>query len=552
MLTSLTIKNYALIDNLKVDFNGAFNIITGETGAGKSIILGALELILGKRADLSSLRDKTQKCVVEGIFNVESYGLAEPFEKFDLDYENISIFRREITTSGKSRAFINDTPVNLAIMQQMASRLIDIHSQHQSLELGNQFFQLGLIDIVANSENELKIYKEVFAGYNDVKAKLEHLKAQAEKEKAELDYLEFQWNQLEESKLVDGEQEQLEEEQELLSHAEEIKGIFSNLQDIFDGNERSLLSELKNGLGLLNKIKTYLKDAAVLADRLESLYLELKDISEDVDRFAENTDVNPQQLEFIKDRLDLLYSLQQKHHVSTVDELIILKNNFEKQIVSIAEYNDEISNLEKKQAQLNERLHDAAQKLTQKRQKSFDKINKDVKATLQQLGMPNARFQIVSSIKNECSPTGRDTINFLFSANRGGEMDEISKVASGGETSRLMLALKAITAAKKELPTIVFDEIDAGISGEIALKMGNILKEFSKHTQIINITHLPQIAAKGDANYVVFKEERSSGTHTSIRKLNEDERLIEIASLLSGSNPSESALHAAKELINRN
>ena len=549
MLTSLTIKNYALIDMLKVNFDGAFNIITGETGAGKSIILGALELMLGKRADLSLLRNKTQKCVVEGIFNVESYRLAEYFEKFDLDYEHVSIFRREITPSGKSRAFINDTPVNLTVMQQMASRLIDIHSQHQSLDLGNQIFQLRLVDIVAGVEKELKSYKDVFAEFNDVRIKLGQLKEKAEKEKLELDYLEFQWNQLEESKLVDGEQEQLEEEQEFLSHAEEIKSIFSNLQEILEGNERSLLSELKSGIGLLNKAGTYLKDAEALADRLESSYLELKDISEDVERISENTDVNPQQLEFVKDRLDLLYSLQQKHHVSSIRELIDLKNNFEKQIGNIAEYDDEISKLEKRQTQLNEQLHGAAQKLTQKRQNSFQKINKDVKDTLQQLGMPHARFQIELSEKTDFSPTGKDEISFLFSANRGGEMDEISKVASGGETSRLMLALKAIIATKNELPTIIFDEIDSGISGEIALKMGNILKEFSKHTQIINITHLPQIAGKGDAHFVVYKEERSSETFTSIRRLNDDERVVEIASLLSGENPSESALHAAKELI---
>ena len=549
MLTSLTIKNYALIDMLKVNFDGAFNIITGETGAGKSIILGALELMLGKRADLSLLRNKTQKCVVEGIFNVESYRLAEYFEKFDLDYEHISIFRREITPSGKSRAFINDTPVNLTVMQQMASRLIDIHSQHQSLDLGNQIFQLRLVDIVAGVGKELKSYKDVFAEFNDVRIKLGQLKEKAEKEKSELDYLEFQWNQLEESKLVDGEQEQLEEEQEFLSHAEEIKSIFSNLQEILEGNERSLLSELKSGIGLLNKAGTYLKDAEALADRLESSYLELKDISEDVERISENTDVNPQQLEFVKDRLDLLYSLQQKHHVSSIRELIDLKNNFEKQIGNIAEYDDEISKLEKRQTQLNEQLHGAAQKLTQKRQNSFQKINKDVKDTLQQLGMPHARFQIELSEKTDFSPTGKDEISFLFSANRGGEMDEISKVASGGETSRLMLALKAIIATKNELPTIIFDEIDSGISGEIALKMGNILKEFSKHTQIINITHLPQIAGKGDAHFVVYKEERSSETFTSIRRLNDDERVVEIASLLSGENPSESALHAAKELI---
>ena len=549
MLTSLTIKNYALIDMLKVNFDGAFNIITGETGAGKSIILGALGLILGKRADLSLLRNKTQKCVVEGIFNVESYRLAEYFEKFDLDYEHVSIFRREITPNGKSRAFINDTPVNLTVMQQMASRLIDIHSQHQSLDLGNQIFQLRLVDIVAGVGKELKSYKYVFAEFNDVKIKLGQLKEKAEKEKLELDYLEFQWNQLEESKLVDGEQEQLEEEQEFLSHAEEIKSIFSNLQEILEGNERSLLSELKSGIGLLNKAGTYLKDAEALADRLESSYLELKDISEDVERISENTDVNPQQLEFVKDRLDLLYSLQQKHHVSSIRELIDLKNNFEKQIGNIAEYDDEISKLEKRQTQLNEQLHGAAQKLTQKRQNSFQKINKDVKDTLQQLGMPHARFQIELSEKTDFSPTGKDEISFLFSANRGGEMDEISKVASGGETSRLMLALKAIIATKNELPTIIFDEIDSGISGEIALKMGNILKEFSKHTQIINITHLPQIAGKGDAHFVVYKEERSSETFTSIRRLNDDERVVEIASLLSGENPSESALHAAKELI---
>lgn len=552
MLTQLSIKNYALIDELKVDFNGGFNIITGETGAGKSIILGALALILGNRADPNSLRDNTKKCVVEGVFNVHDYGLSEYFEQNDLDYENISIFRREITPSGKSRAFINDTPVNLKLMQELASHLIDIHSQHQNLELGNHKFQLQLVDVVAGAEKELDSYKKLFYEYNSAKAELHKLKERAEKERSDLDYFEFQFKQLEEAKLMEGEQADLEQKQELLTHAEEIKTALTGLDNLLDGEEQSLLAKLKVGINYLNKIKGFVKEASDLSDRLESTYIELKDISEESANIGESIDFNPQKLEQLNDRLDMIFSLQQKHHVSSIAELLELQGNFERQICNISEFDSDIEKLENRVGKLKESLQEASFVLSSKRQKVFKLIDTKVTGLLTQLGMPHSRFKVVASECRDFTETGKDSVNFLFSANKNGQMDEISKIASGGETSRLMLAVKSLISSKKALPTIIFDEIDAGISGEIALKMGRILQGFSQTTQIINITHLPQIAGRGDSHYFVFKEEREEGAFTSIRKLSAQERILEIAALLGGDNPTASAISAAKELLGKN
>ncbi len=552
MLTRLTIKNYALIEELKVDFKGGFNIIIGETGAGKSIILGALGLILGNRAELNSLRDKSLKCIVEGVFDVQNYGLESFFEENDLDYDHQSIFRREITPTGKSRAFINDTPVNLKLMQEAASRLIDIHSQHQSLELGNRKFQLQLVDIVAGIKNELANYKKIYNGHKALYTELEKLKEKAEKEKADFNYFEFQFKQLSDANLVDGEQGELEEKLELLSHAEEIKVTLFGLESTLDGENASLLAALRDGSSQLSKIIGYLKAAEGLADRLESSYIELKDIAEESARIAEAIEFNPQLLEQVNERLDLIYSLQQKHHVSSITELCQIRDEFEKRMNEIFGFDEEISKLEIEVKKLKKKLFDAEELLSKKRKGVFHIIETKVVGLLSQLGMPKAKFQVSSIMNEEFSETGRDAISFLFSANKDGVLDEISKIASGGETSRLMLAIKSLISKKQALPTIVFDEIDAGISGEVASKMGKILKEFSSTTQVLNITHLPQIAGRGDNHYLVFKEEKAGHTLTFIRELNDEEKISEIATLVGGANPAKSAINAAKELLQAN
>ncbi|NQU86719.1 MAG: DNA repair protein RecN [Mariniphaga sp.] len=550
MLTKISIKNYALIDELVIDFNKGFNIVTGETGAGKSIILGALALIIGNRADTSSLRDNTKKCVVEGVFKIESYGLNSLFETNDLDYEAFSIFRREITPSGKSRAFINDTPVSVKLMSELGSKLIDIHSQHQNLELTTKRFQLDLVDIVADNEKALSDFRKGYFEFIKKQKFLNELKTTAEKEKSDLDYYEFQFKQLDEAKLSENEQLELEAELEKLSHAEEIKGSLNRVAELLDNDQAAVLNYLKEGNNELKKISGYFKEASDLHERLESTYLELKDISEELSIQSENIEYDPVRLENLNQRLDLIYSLQQKHHASSVKELIELKERFENQISGIVDFDIQISKQEKELENLREQLVQKSNEISKKRIKVFPEIEKNVSSVLTQLGMPKSRFKVAHELLNDFGENGRDSIGFLFSANKDTEPAEISKIASGGETSRLMLAIKSLITNTKSLPTIIFDEIDSGVSGEIALKMGNILKEFSKSAQVINITHLPQIAAKGDFHYKVYKFDNKNGTFTSIKKLNQNERIEELAKMVSGDKPTENAFQTARDLMN--
>jgi DNA repair protein RecN (Recombination protein N) len=549
MLTKLTVTNYALITSLNVEFRKGLNSVTGETGAGKSIILGALGLILGNRADLSVLKQKEEKCIVEGIFSIGQYNLVSLFEANDLDYDELTILRREITPSGKSRAFINDTPVNLKVMCEIGLKLIDIHSQHQNLELGNQRFQLELVDTVADSANVLQEYKLLYNSYNSLQKELKEVIEKSEQAAADLDYYQFQFNQLDEANLQESEQEDLETELEKLNHAEEIKSAFLEVQQLLDDENFSAIQNLKESHKRISGIQDYFGEALELASRLESCQIELKDILDETAILADKVEHDPARIEQVNDRLNLIYSLQQKHHVATVKELIDLKNSFEEKIAQVTGYEDEIKELKITLENNRYELAKKSDELTKIRINSFPKIEKSVVTDLKQLGMPKSRFTIQHENLSEFTPTGKDAVAFLFSANSDIAPAEISKIASGGEMSRLMLAIKNILRTSKALPTVIFDEIDSGISGEIALKMGAILREFSQSTQIINITHLPQIAAKGNAHFVVYKYEKNGKTFTSIRQLEANERIEELAKMVGGESITDTTLDAAKELL---
>lgn len=549
MLTKLAVSNYALISNLEVEFHSGLNSVTGETGAGKSIILGALGLILGNRADLSALKNQDEKCIVEGIFDVGNYQLQSFFQENDLDYDKLTILRREITPSGKSRAFINDTPVNLKTLRDLGLQLIDIHSQHQNLELGNRQFQLNLVDTVAATGKILLEYRELYHQFVKLKKNLRELTEKSEKERADLDYWQFQFNQLEEASLKENEQEELESELEQLTHSEEIKSALAEVQRLFDDERFSVIQHVKESHKKLESIQSFLSDVPALAQRLQSSLLELKDILDETGQLAEMVEHDPARIELVNDRLNQIYSLQQKHHVNSVSELIKLKNSFDEKINQVTGYEEEIEMLKTRLEKLQMQLEEKAQDLRTRRKKAFGSIEKAVLSDLQQLGMSRSKLQVVHENLPEFTPNGKDAVSFLFSANVDTPPAEISKIASGGEMSRLMLAIKNLLRTSKALPTVIFDEIDSGVSGEIALKMGNILKTFSTSTQIINITHLPQVAAKGDAHFVVYKYEESGKTYTSIRQLNDNERVEELAKMVGGENLTKTTLKTAKELL---
>jgi DNA repair protein RecN (Recombination protein N) len=550
MLTKLTIYNYALITGLSVEFDRGLNTVTGETGAGKSIIIGALGLILGNRADLSVI-SRNEKCIVEGIFSIGQYNLKPFFEENDLDYDENTIMRREITPSGKSRAFINDTPVNLSTMRDLGLKLIDIHSQHQNLELANQKFQLELVDLVSGSEKILGEYKVLYSNFTSLQKELKILKEKSEKASADLDYFQFQFNQLEDAKLREGEQELLEEELEKLTHAEEIKNAFAEVQQLIDSNHLSVIQNIKAGHKKLLNIQNYIKEAPGLAERLESCQLELKDILDEAEGLAEKIEYDPKRIAQVNDRLNLIYSLEQKHQKTSVKELIDLKNEFDERINRITGYDNEIKELGEKLENTFKLLENKSKELTEARKRSFKDIESSIVKDLRQLGMSKSRFTVQHEKLENFTPAGKDSVAFLFSANVDVPPNEISKIASGGEMSRLMLAIKNLLRNSKALPSVIFDEIDSGVSGEIALKMGAILKDFSSSTQIINITHLPQIAARGDAHFVVYKYEQNGKTYTSIKQLNENEREEELAKMVGGEKITETTLKTARELLTR-
>ncbi len=549
MLTRLTVFNYALINELTVDFHRGLNSVTGETGAGKSIILGALGLITGTRADLSVLKNKDVKCIVEGIFEINNYNLERFFEENDLDYDPLTILRREITPSGKSRAFINDTPVNVKTLRQLGYKLIDIHSQHQNLDLGSQKFQMELVDTVSGSTKVLNEYRKNYNRLLNLNKTLSELMQKSDKANADLDYYQFQLTQLKEANLQENEQEELESELEKLTHSEEIKTAFTEAQQLLDNDQFSVIQNIKESHKLLAGIQDYITEVPSLAERVQSTLIELKDIFNEMAQLEEKTAYNPERIEIVNDRLNLIYSLQQKHHKVTVAELIELKSSFEEKINQVAAFDEEIDAIKLQQKELEQILEKQAAELSAVRQRSFEKIETAVVNDLRQLGMPKSKLIVRHELLPEFGPAGVDFISFLFSANVDTAPAEISKIASGGEMSRLMLAIKNLLRISKTLPTIIFDEIDSGVSGEIALKMGAILKDFSGSTQIINITHLPQIAAKGNAHFLVYKYEKENKTFTSIKQLDEKERVEELAKMVGGDNLSENTLETARELL---
>ncbi len=550
MLTKLTITNYALINHLEVSFHTGLNSVTGETGAGKSIILGAMGLILGNRADLSVLKERQEKCIVEGVFSIKNYHLQPFFRENDLDYDDLTILRREITPAGKSRAFINDTPVNLKTLEELGIKLIDIHSQHQNLELTNRKFQLELVDAVAGNESLKREYQNLFARWLLLQKELQCLMERSEKEQAELDYWQFQFNQLEEARLADGEQEELEHELEQLTHAEEIKSALTGVRYLLDNEQLSIITNLKQSMKLLETIHPFLPEVKSFSERMQSATLELKDLLDELESAGNGIEHDPDRIEAVNDRLSLIYGLQQKHHATTIGELIQLKNNLEEKINQVTGYEEEISALHMDTERCKENAEEVAAQLRTTRKAVFDAIEKAIRIDLQQLGMPKSRFEILHEALPELTGSGKDSVSFLFSANIDSLPTDISKVASGGEMSRLMLAVKNLLRTARALPTVIFDEIDAGISGEIALKMGSILKTFASTTQIINITHLPQIAAKGDAHYRVFKREEEGRTVTSMVLLNERERIEELAQMVGGEQLTETTIKTAEELLN--
>lgn len=549
MLQSISIQNYALINELEIDFNKGLNIITGETGAGKSILLGALSLILGQRADTTVLKDKSRKCFVEAKFMIRNYKLKTFFNQNDLDYDDLTTIRREITDNGKSRAFINDTPVNLNILKDLSSYLIDIHSQHQSLLLGDDHFQLSLVDSFANHNDVLDNYLRKFESYNTLISEYQSLVNNADKAKADLDYYQFQFDQLEALKLIDGEQEELEEELEQLNHAEEIKLNLSNANHLLSGEEISIISNLKQAKNAIESISKYVKEGDDLKQRLESAYIELQDLDGEIEILNEKVEHDPTRIEFIRERLDSIYSLEQKHKVSSVKELIEIKDELQQKIDQINSYDFETDKLKKQLDSLFQDLENLGLKISDNRKKIIPQIENKVVEVLQQLGIANAAFKIEQIPSNEFLPSGKEFIRFLFSANKNIPLEELSKVASGGEISRLMLSIKSLIVENKTLPTIIFDEIDTGTSGEIADKMGSIIKQMSLNLQVINITHLPQIAGKADYHYLVYKKDNHETTNTYIKLLNKEERINEIAKMLSGEEMTDAAIQNAKVLL---
>lgn len=549
MLQSLNVHNYALINELTIDFNKGLNIITGETGAGKSILMGALSLILGQRADTSVLKEKSKKCIVEAKFNIKPYRLKTFFDENDLDYDDITIIRREITDNGKSRAFINDTPVNVSVLKDLSTHLVDIHSQHESLLLGDENFQMALVDSFAGHHALLHQYYEKYEEYHQIQSEYNQFISNAEKAKSDLDYLQFQYGQLEALKLNEGEQEELEEELEKLNHAEEIKLNLSKSFQLLNEEEFSVISNLKEAKNALNAIAKYLKESEDLNQRMESAYIELQDISHEIEQLNESIEYDPARIEFIRERLDSIYAQQQKHKVATIGELLQIKTDLETQIEHINSFDFRFDELKKKLELKKNELIQLAQQISKNRKQIIPDLEQKITRTLVLLGMPNAAFKIEQVPVNEFLPTGNEIIKFMFSANKNVAPEEIEKVASGGEISRLMLSLKSILVENKILPTIIFDEIDAGTSGEIADKMGVIIKQMSSKMQVINITHLPQIASKADFHYLVYKQDNHQTTNTYIKLLDKDERVNEIAKMLSGKELTDAAIQNAKVLL---
>ncbi|HET8803754.1 MAG TPA: DNA repair protein RecN [Aequorivita sp.] len=550
MITALAIKNYALIEDIRVEFNEGLTIITGETGAGKSILLGALALLLGKRADLGSVKDASKKCVVEGHFYIGNYGLQAVFEENDLDYEPQTIIRREILPGGKSRAFVNDTPVALTQLQALSPYLVDVHSQHETLEVVSENFQMEVIDALAGNSALLKLYQSQFHDFKKTSDELAALKLQKESASKELDYNTFLYNELQLAGLKKLNQQELEETYETLDNAEAIQEALANVNQLLQEEKIGALETAKEARIVLGRIKEFSKTFEDFWQRLNSVIIELEDIAEEVNTSVEKIEADPEMLFQVNEKLQMLYKLQQKHAVATVSELLEIEQRFEEKVNITLELDDQIENLEKQRNILREKALKTAETLHNKREEAIPVLKKKLEETLLPLGLPNARFQFELSVSEDFKNNGTDALQLLFTANKGLSFGPLKKVASGGEMSRIMLEIKAVLADYKKLPTIVFDEIDTGVSGEIANKMADIMQKMSKAMQLLSITHLPQIAAKGDHHIKVYKEDSNEVTATHLKILDEDERIAEIAQMLGGKNASEAAIANAKELLN--
>lgn len=551
MLKSLFIQNYALIDTLDIRFNPGFSVITGETGAGKSIILGAIGLLLGQRADSKAIKKGTAKCVIEAFFDLSAYGMEDFFTRNDLEFDGREcILRREITAAGKSRAFINDSPASVAQLKALGGMLIDIHSQHQNLLLDQEDFQLNVIDILAGDKQELEQYKALYADYRRTEKALADARKEAESAREEQDYIAFQLEQLEQADLKDGEQEQLEQEADRLTHAEDIKQALYQTGNLLD-NEGGIVDAVKEAHHLMDNLSGVYPDANELATRLESCYIELKDLSGEIAGQAEQIEFDPERLQYVNERLNTLYDLQQKHRVDSVAALLEIQENYRHKLEAINHSDEHLEALQQQRDEALARTLAQAGRLTAMRRQAATLAEKQMKEKLIPLGIPNVQFRVELSPKSAPDATGADSINFLFSANKNGQLQPIAQVASGGEIARVMLSLKAMISGAVKLPTIIFDEIDTGVSGNIAEKMARIMRDMGRHNrQVISITHLPQIAAMGTTHYKVYKEDHADGTSSHIVQLDEKGRVEEIAHMLSGSTLTEAAINNAKELLN--
>lgn len=549
MIKRLTIRNYAIIEELEIRFPEGLTIITGETGAGKSILLGALGLIMGDRADLKALFDKSQKCVIEGVFKVEAYDLKQFFETNDLDYFEECVIRRELSPAGKSRAFVNDTPVTLEVLRQLTNALVDLHEQFDTLDIHNVSFQLRMLDALAANKALLGEYQMHYRKFTQDKRKLEKLREQAGRSAQETDFLHFQLDEFNKADLSDGEQERLETELQRLSHAQEIRRSLSAAFHHLTESEMPLTGQLNDVLRQINEVKKFHPEIPALYRRLESLALELEDLAGEFEKVADSAEYDPERILEIQQRLDVIYRLQNKHKAGTVAQLLEIQNDLQQKLEAIGDLSTEIAALEKSIEEQEKSLRNLAAQLSERRRKVAPDFTKKVLGMLAQLAMPHTRFEVDFHTNSELLPTGTDEVNFLFAANPGSRLQLIKDVASGGELSRLTLVTKSLVASAIPLPTLIFDEIDQGVSGDVSLKMGNILRQLSNHHQVVAITHSPQVASKADAHYFVYKKVSGNSTATKVKLLDEEERVRSIAVMLSTNPPSEAALANARELL---
>ena len=550
MLKHLYIKNFALIDILDIDLYPGFSVITGETGAGKSIVLGAIGLLLGQRADLKTLKQGADRCVIEAHFDLSRYQMEAFFEENDIEYDaEDCIIRRELTSAGKSRAFINDTPVQLSMLKELGERLVDVHSQHQNLLLNKQDFQMSVLDIIADDAKQLTAYQESYNAYHQAANELEALKEEIERNRKNVDFLQFQYQELADARLQPGEQEELEQKSETMTHSEEIKSALYEADNALQADETGIVTQLRSAMNALKGIGRVLPEAEELATRMDSTYIELKDIAGEVSGLMDDVDFDPAELDTVNERLDHLYDLQKKYHAEDTEALIAQRDSLQQQLENLDNSDEALREREQQVAQLKTQCQQLADALTKLRMKAAKTVEKEMQQRLVPLGMPNIRFQI-SITQEGLAANGQDKVAYLFSANTSTPLQPVSQVASGGEIARVMLALKAMISGAVKLPTIIFDEIDTGVSGKIAEKMAEIMHEMGSHErQVISITHLPQIAALGSAHYKVEKEETAQGTTSKMALLTPEERITEIAQMLSGSKVTDAAIQNAKDLL---